>query len=118
MVMDLVSDLLDKQVVDRNGREMGRVDAIVLEARPGKPPLVRAIEIGPEVLARRVHPALGRLASTLEEIAGVADRRPIRIPFTQVDMRHHVVADITAGETGAANVENRVRAFLRRFAWK
>ena len=111
--MDLVRDVLDKQVVDRNGREMGRVDAIVLEARPGKPPLVRAIEIGPEVLARRLHPALGGLAVTIEEILGVADRRPIRIPFTQVDVRARVVADVTVGETGAGNVENRVRAEVR-----
>ena len=28
--MDLVRDMLDKKVVDRNGREMGRVDSIVL----------------------------------------------------------------------------------------
>ena len=33
--MDLVRDLLDKLVVDRNGREMGRVDGIVLDHRDG-----------------------------------------------------------------------------------
>ena len=39
--MDLVCNLLDKRVVDRNGRAMGRVDGIALEQRPGQPPRVR-----------------------------------------------------------------------------
>ena len=116
--MDLVRDVLDKAVVDRNGREMGRVDAMILEVRAGKPPLVRAIEIGPAVLARRASPWLGRIVAAVEEVAGVADRRPIHLPFSQVDVRDDVVADVSVGETGAANVENRLRHFLRRFAWR
>jgi sporulation protein YlmC with PRC-barrel domain len=36
--MDLVRDLLDKKVVDRNGREMGRVDGIVISIRAGAAP--------------------------------------------------------------------------------
>ena len=116
--MELVRDVLDEQVVDRNGREMGRVDAMILELRDGKPPLVRAIEIGPEVLARRLHPALGRLSTTLAEILGLEDRRPIRIPFTRIEKHQDIVADVAAGETGAANVENRVRHFFRRLAWR
>ncbi len=117
--MDLVRDVLDKPVFDRNGREMGRADALVLEMRDGKPPLVRAIEIGPDVLAGRLHPALGRLAAALQEIFRVADNRPIRIPFSEVDVRNHrIVADVAAGETGATNVELRVRQFLRRFVWR
>ncbi len=118
MRMDLVRDLLDKQVVDRNDREMGRVDAVILELRPDKAPLVRAIEIGPEVLASRMHPALGRIVTTIEEILGIADRRPIRIPFTKVELRHHVVVDIAAGETGAGNLESRMRRMFRRLAWR
>jgi sporulation protein YlmC with PRC-barrel domain len=117
--MDLVRDVLDKPVFDRNGREMGRVDALVLEMRDHKPPVVRAIEIGPDVLARRLHPALGRLAAAIQDIVGVADGRPIRIPFSQVDVRNHrVVVDLAVGETGAANVEHRVRHLLRRLAWR
>src|SRR3954451_15437707 len=98
---------------------MGRVDAIILEVRPDKPPLLRAIEIGPAVLARRLSPALGRLAATLEEIFCVAERRPIRIPFTHIlEMRDDVVVDVAVGETGAANVEHRLRRLLRSWAWK
>jgi sporulation protein YlmC with PRC-barrel domain len=64
--MDLVRDLLDEKVVDRHGREMGRVDDITLEIRDGAPPLVSAIELGPSVIARRLHPALGRWVTALE----------------------------------------------------
>ena len=61
--MDLVHDLLDKKVVDRNGREMGRVDSIVLDIRAGAPPRVAALEIGPRVLASRISPKGVRFAS-------------------------------------------------------
>jgi hypothetical protein len=117
--MDLVRDVLDKPLFDRNGREMGRADALILEIRDGKPPLVRAIEIGPDVLAGRLHPALGRLAAAIQDIFCVSDNRPIRIPFNQVEIRNRrIVADLAAGETGATNVERRVRHFLRRFVWR
>ena len=52
--MDLIRDLLDKKVSDRNGREMGRVDSVILDVRDGAPPRVAAIEIGPAALAYRV----------------------------------------------------------------
>ena len=54
--MDLVRDLLDKKVVDRNGREIGRVDSVVLENGRHGPVRVSAIEIGPAVLAYRPVP--------------------------------------------------------------
>ena len=52
--MDLVRDVLDKQLVDRHGTKMGRVDGIVVELRPGRPPEVIALETGPLTLARRI----------------------------------------------------------------
>ena len=36
--IDVVHDVLDKHIVDRNGREMGRVDGISVELRGGAPP--------------------------------------------------------------------------------
>jgi sporulation protein YlmC with PRC-barrel domain len=58
--MDLVRDLLDQPVVDRNGRPMGRVDGIVLDLRADAPPRVVSIAIGPAVLGERLHRAIGR----------------------------------------------------------
>jgi sporulation protein YlmC with PRC-barrel domain len=111
--MDLVRDLLDKKVVDRNGREMGRVDGIVLSIRAGAAPRVDAIEVGPRILAGRLRPALGRLVAGLEHALGVDAGRPLRIPFAGIlQMEDHVKVDLAFGETSAATVEQRLRRWI------
>lgn len=69
--MDLVRDLLDKQVVDRNGQELGRVDSIILDVAADGSATVSAIEIGLISFAQRLHPLLGRYARAIEIILGV-----------------------------------------------
>lgn len=117
--MDLVRDVLDKPVVDRHGHPMGRVDGIVLEWRNDSAPLVRSIEIGPVPLARRLHPRLGRLVTRLERWLDLSERRPVQVPFSQVDVKPmRVLVDVTAGDTGSNNVELALRALLRRLTWR
>lgn len=117
--IDLVRDCLDKPVVDRNGREMGRADSVVLELRQGEAPRVAAIEIGPAVLVGRLHPALGRIAGTVEAVLGVADGRPVRVEVRDVTVSDdRITIDRAIGETGALNVENTLRAFVRRLLGK
>jgi hypothetical protein len=111
--LDLVRDLLDKKVVDRNGREMGRVDNVILDVRPGAPPRVAGFELGPEVLAARVHPIFGRWVAALLQACDVADGRPVRIAFAQVlSTLEHVKVDLAAGETAAAVIERRLRRWV------
>ena len=111
--MDLISDLLDKQVVDRHGRELGRVDSVILEVRAGAPARVAAIELGPGVLLRRVHPLLGRWMGALEHAFGVGDGEPLRIAAADILAVHDdVKVDLAAGETSAAEVEHRLRGWL------
>ena len=111
--MDLVHDLLDKKVVDRNGREMGRVDSVVFEMREGAAPRVAAIEIGPAVLAQRIHPLLGRWVAAIEHGFGVDEGRPVRIPFSAIlEIEDHVKVDLAFGETAAATVEQRLRRWV------
>jgi hypothetical protein len=108
--MDLVRDVLDSLVVDRNGREMGRADGIVIERRDGLPPRVAAIEIGPTVLGHRLHPALGRLIAGIEHAFGVDAGRPVRVGFGDIlEVGPTVRVDCASGETGALNVERRLR---------
>ena len=107
--LDLVRDLLDKQVVDRYGREMGRVDGVVIETDGGVPRVV-AVEIGAATLARRVASFLGRWASGLERALGIDAGRPLRIPFAAVlDVGHHVRVDVAVGDTPGAVVEHALR---------
>jgi sporulation protein YlmC with PRC-barrel domain len=112
--MDLVRDMLDKKVVDRNGREMGRVDSIVLRVDAGRPPSVVALELGPAVLAARVRPLFGRWVAALEHGFGVSEGRPFRIPISGVLRVHdnQVKVDAAFGETPAATVEQRLRRWV------
>jgi hypothetical protein len=111
--LDLIHDVLDKEVVDRHGREMGRVDSMVIALRPNRPPQVTAIEIGPAVLAYRVRPVLGRLMSAVEHVLGIDEGRPLRIRFADIlGIHSHIKVDRAFGETVAATVEQRLRAWV------
>ena len=113
--MDLIRDVLDKLVKDRNGRLMGRVDGIVLEPREGLPPRVSALEIGPKVLGDRLHPTLGRWIAALEHALGIEAGRPIRIAFGDViEIGTEVIVDLSIGETAAGHVEKLLRAWIGR----
>jgi sporulation protein YlmC with PRC-barrel domain len=56
--LEIVRDILDQQVMDRDDNEMGRVDGLRLEIREGKAPRIHSIEMGGVALARRLHPRL------------------------------------------------------------
>jgi hypothetical protein len=111
--LDLIHDVLDKAVIDRHGRDMGRVDSIVLALRPNRHPQVVAIEIGPAVLAYRVRPIFGRLMSAFERALGIDEGRPLRILFGDVlGISAHVKVDRAYGETVAATLEQRLRKWV------
>ncbi len=111
--LDVVRDLLDKEVVDRHGREMGRVDSIVIQLRPDAPPRVTAIELGPAVLAYRVQPFFGRAMSALEHLLRIDEGRPLRIPFGDIlGINVHVKVDRAVGETVAATLDGRLRRWI------
>src|SRR3954468_15062057 len=111
--MDLVRDMLDKKVVDRNGREMGRVDSIILRVDAAAPPSVLAFELGPAVLAARVRPLWGRWVAALEHGFGGDEGRPVRIPFTDIlHVHNHIKIDVAFGETPAATIEQCLRRWI------
>jgi hypothetical protein len=111
--LDLVRDMLDKRVVDRNGREMGRVDSIILRVDAAEPPSILALELGPAVLAARVRPLFGRWVAALEHGFGVNEGRPFRIPFKDVLQAHQLIkVDAAFGETPAATIEQRLRRWV------
>jgi len=111
--MDVVHDVLDKPIVDRNGREMGRVDGIVLDVRGNEPPRLSQVLIGASVLGARVHVALGRWVHGVEHGLGLGDERPIEIDFAHVDeVGEKVKVDLAVGETAADTFEQRVRTWI------
>jgi hypothetical protein len=75
--------LLDRQLIDKDGRLAGKVDDLELELpEGGGPPVVTAILSGPGALSRRVG---GRLGAWLEAVANRLragdERRPARVSF-------------------------------------
>jgi sporulation protein YlmC with PRC-barrel domain len=113
--VDLVRDLLDTMVVDRNGRELGRVDSIIIERREGAPPRVSALEIGPAALGYRLHPFIGRMIAGVEYALGFSEGRPVRIEFSQVlNVGEKIKVDVAVGETAAGAVEQRLRRVVSR----
>ncbi|AZO36819.1 hypothetical protein EOA27_03425 [Mesorhizobium sp. M2A.F.Ca.ET.037.01.1.1] len=83
--MQLLRDILDKQVVDREQVKIGKVDSIVAELTPGKQPSVSAVELGSIALARRLGSAPARWTAKLAaRLSGKQQARPHRIAWDKV----------------------------------
>jgi sporulation protein YlmC with PRC-barrel domain len=85
-VLDAGLHLLDRQLVDKDGRLAGKVDDLELTfPEGGGPPQVTAILAGPGALSRRLG---GRFGAWLEAVANRLrdgdDDHPARIPFAVV----------------------------------
>jgi sporulation protein YlmC with PRC-barrel domain len=108
--VDLIRDVLDKQLRDRKGSDMGKVDALILEEREGAAPRVTFIEVGGGALARRLDPRLAPLVKGLARAIGVTDGEPVRIPWSKVTrIGVEIELDVDAEECGAWAWESRLR---------
>jgi hypothetical protein len=113
--LHLVRDVLDKLVLDRDGRPMGRADSVTLTLADDGPPRLDAIVIGPVALARRVAPFLGRWLAALERWMRIEAGRPVVVPFDRIDRDdRHLIADVQAGKTAALIIEQVVQRWLAR----
>jgi sporulation protein YlmC with PRC-barrel domain len=114
--MDLVRDVLDKQLLDRDGRKLGKVDGIVLELRDDGPPRVAFIENGLTVLMHRLLGMAGDFVALIERRLGVRDGEPVRIAMSRVvEVGIDVRLDLTASETEALAWEEWIgKKIIRR----
>jgi hypothetical protein len=107
--MDLIRDVLDNQLVDRNKRRLGKVDGIIAELQPGQPPIVKCIEVGLVAKARRFYPGLAKWLGRWSQ--------PSRIPWTAIiDIGTDVEVAPGGGETTLLNTllntERRARKIV------
>jgi hypothetical protein len=115
--MDLIREVLDKQLVDRNEDRLGRVDSIVAELREDAPPRVVQFELGFVPLSRRISVRLERLAAALHKRFAVRRSARYGIPWSQVTdvTMHHIQVDVIADETVAYDWERWLRRhFVKR----
>jgi len=81
--MELGLEVLDQQVTDRNGELMGKVDGILIEIRPGKPPRVAHLVVGGGTAARRIHRGLAEWLLDWRRRWG-PKQQPLEIPWSKV----------------------------------
>src|SRR4051794_27384705 len=101
--MLLAFHLLDRQIVDRDGQLVGKVDDLELTTGDDGVPYVTALLVGQQALGRRIGGWLGGwIENAARRLAPVPDPGPIRIPYDLVadvgsavtlSVRREVLAD-------------------------
>lgn len=115
----LVRDVLDKQLLDASNQNAGKCDGIVLELRPGEPPRVQCLEVGPITLARRLNRRLGGLVARWDARLGSGRGAPIRIPISRVSLDSAALRlDLLVDSTPIMSFERWLRRkFVARIPW-
>lgn len=77
--------LLDRQILDRDGEPVGKVDDVELDIDDDGTPYVAALLVGQQALGERIGGRLGAwIAGTARRLSPDYDRGPIRIPYDLV----------------------------------
>jgi hypothetical protein len=104
--LHLVHDVLDAQLLDHRQDKVGRVDALVLELRDGRPPRVAAILIGGPARAERIGRPMVWLSGFLRALARVRHAGVSRVAFEAVRVIGDTVTiDIDGKSLDSAHLE-------------
>lgn len=107
--INVIRDVLDNQLVDREQNPIGRVDGLIMELRDEGPPVVTAIELGAATLARRSHPLVHKIVHALGKRWGLRGGESWRIPIEAVrDIGIDVEVNLSAEETASMDYEKWV----------
>lgn len=106
--LELVHEVLDQQIIDREKRNVGKVDGIVIELRENAAPRVHHLDVGTTVALRRVS---NRLANWYDAIRKRrAHAPPFEIPWSKVGRVDITVqVDIDATKSEAYHFERWLR---------
>ena len=114
MKIELARDILDQELVDRNGTKMGRVDGLVIIVEDGEPPRIDRMELGWVVLARRLSPRLERLVERFRARWSVRKVARYGIPWASIAeiTPNHIKVNIDAMNTPAFDWERWFRDYV------
>ena len=100
--INLVRDVLDKELYDRDNCQIGRVDGLVIELPQGRQPRLVRIELGGDILAARVGGWLVRPVRWLRQSIGPKRNHNVRIEWKHVKrMGRDIHLDVAESETDA-----------------
>jgi hypothetical protein len=106
--LDLGLRVVDRQLLDSEGRRCGKVDDLALEGGPGTELMVVAILSGPDVWRARAG-VLGRVA------AWIGGGGRVRVPWEEVaHVAAHVKLKRRASELGLGRGDDRLRPFIAK----
>jgi sporulation protein YlmC with PRC-barrel domain len=104
--MQLVRDVLDQQIIDSRQEKSGKVDGIALEIRAGEPPRVAYLDIGTNVLARRLSPRLEQILRRIRRRVRRGESKPFQVPWSTVEsVDVSVTVTVDATEYSSYHVE-------------
>jgi sporulation protein YlmC with PRC-barrel domain len=104
--MHLVRDVMDKKLIDRKDRDMGRVDGLAMQVESSAQPRITHILVGGTTPWMRLSPVLARASAQLARLWGPKSADPVRIPWSRVKtVDKDIKLDVTARETGAIDWE-------------
>jgi hypothetical protein len=106
--LDIALAVLDRQLIDCEGRRCGKVDDLGIEGRPGEDARVAAIFSGPAVWRNRAG-SLGRLAAWIGRGGRVC------VPWDEVaGIESHVRLKKRAADYGLGSGDDRLRPWIKR----
>ena len=82
--MDLIRDVLDKRLLDRDGNIIGRVDGLIMEVEGGAQPRVTQLSVGGPPVFARLGGWAARLAKALGGVWGPKRRSAVRIAWSDI----------------------------------
>jgi sporulation protein YlmC with PRC-barrel domain len=104
--IDIGLHVLDRQLLDKNGRRCGNVDDLAIEGGPGEVPEVVALLVGPGYWAQRAG-RIGRLAGWIGGGRRVrVDWREVRKVDSAVELKRG------ATELGLGRGDDRLRPYV------
>jgi hypothetical protein len=107
--IDLVRDVLDTQVLDRQQHSLGKVDGIGLELREGAPPRVAYFEVDGVTAWRRLGEPLARWARKIAS-RWEGEGHPFRFTWSQVrDFGIDIEVDVDAERSPPFDLERWLR---------